>query len=247
MRASNPRLLQYVLLRTVKYYWLQVLEWSKERLTKTQNSNNSIPSLSFLVMQLWGDKSDPPDDRFASPFHAHLWQPDRLLHRSPYPGPYGSLQVMQSKGADLQICDSCLMGEVERSGHILAVCLMATQTPVISLKWFWQKINLEIQTHLVRRPAAICTLGDCVMGKGAKWEEISCLTFPLRTPSPYVSPCGSLTLVAWSPPRWKAGASTLLWTHDAVQLSFSLPKCHVSTMLYEIISNMLLSSTNSTV
>lgn len=37
------------------------------------------------------------------------------------------------------------MEEGERSGHILAVCLMATQTPVISLKWFWQKINLEIQ------------------------------------------------------------------------------------------------------
>lgn len=72
--------------------------------------------------------------------------PDSLTNSSTSGHPPSHLHCAPwSKGADLQICDGCLMEEGERSGHILAVCLMATQTPVISLKWFWQKINLEIQ------------------------------------------------------------------------------------------------------
>lgn len=160
-------------------------------------------------------------------------------------------QLMQSKGADLQLCDSCLMGEGKRSGHILAVCLMATQTPVIGLKWFWQKINLEIQNSFGEKTCS--NLHSMRMCNGQRGEMKRESNSPFKNSSLPPSPAchsqsGSLALVVVIPTlESRCFCSTVNTVQDAGQLSLLLPKCHVSTTLYEMIANMLLAPTNSTV
>lgn len=168
--------------------------------------------------------------------------------QSSYISSYTVPTINAEQGADLQICDSCLMGEGKRSGHILAVCLMATQTPVIGLKWFWQKINLEIRNSFGEKTCS--NLHSMRMCNGQRGEMKRAPNSPSKNSSlsPRHSQSGSLALVVVSPTlESRCFCSTVNTGQDAGQLSLLLPKCHVSTTLYEMIANMLLASTNSTV
>lgn len=140
----------------------------------------------------------------------HRRQPDQLLHRSAYTVPYDSLQLMQSKGADLQICDSCLMGAVERSGHILAVCLMATQTPVISLKWFWQKINLEIQNSFGEKTCS--NLHSTRLCNEQRGEMRRDSKFPFKNPGPLHDHFGKRVLLLYCKRHSRCCAAFLAMT-----------------------------------
>lgn len=62
------------------------------------------------------------------------------------------------------------MGEVASGGHVLAVCLMDTQTPtVVILKWYWHKINWEMQSAFNKETQS--NLDNIRLYKGWKKEN----------------------------------------------------------------------------
>lgn len=62
------------------------------------------------------------------------------------------------------------MGEVASGGHALAACLMDTQIPtVVSLKWYWHKINWEMQSSFNKETDS--NLDNIRLYKGWKKEN----------------------------------------------------------------------------
>lgn len=164
------------LFRIAEFNWWRLLNEVRERLTKKQNFETETHFLLYLFYSYNISKLNPTDDRICLPsmIHKPVTCNPTLLHCI--------LQPPTINAEREQLCntvDSCLMGEVESSGHTYpdSVLNRHTNTKAIRLKWFCQKINLEIQNSFGETTPGNLDNSRLCSGENSKIRCVSKLLF----------------------------------------------------------------------